>query len=126
MVGSNEDRGRSIRLGAEDCGWSSTGRVLGGRMIKRLGDTVCGVHYAQGDEERRFSLKTKVDDFFRFGLKTGGYSSCGLASKPLAQVFRFGPQNQQPRFGDLTHKFTMTISWFGPQNQVGYGLSVVS
>jgi hypothetical protein len=115
-----------MRLGAEDRRWSSTGRVLGGRMIERLGDTVCGVHCAQGDEERMFNLKTKVDDFFRFGLKTGGYSSCGLVSKPLTQVFQFGPQNQQLRFGDLAHKITMMISWFGPQNQVGYGLSFVS
>jgi hypothetical protein len=40
-----------------------------------------------------FSLKTKVDDSSRFGLKTDGYGSCGLASKPLARVSRFGPQN---------------------------------
>jgi hypothetical protein len=29
------------------------------------------------------------------------------------------------RFGDLGHKITTTVSWFGHQNQVGYGLSVV-
>jgi hypothetical protein len=29
------------------------------------------------------------------------------------------------RFGDLAHKITVTVSWFMPQNQVGYGLSVV-
>jgi hypothetical protein len=28
------------------------------------------------------------------------------------------------QFGDLAHKITATVSWFGPQNQVGYGLSV--
>jgi hypothetical protein len=54
MVGSNEDRGRSRRLGAEDRGWSSTGQVLGGQMIKRTGDAVRGPHCAQGDEERVF------------------------------------------------------------------------
>jgi hypothetical protein len=48
----------------------------------------------------------------------------GLASKPLGRVSRFGPQNRQPRFGDLGIKITMTVSWFGPQNQAGYGLSV--
>jgi hypothetical protein len=63
-----------------------------------------------------FSLKTKVDNFSRFGLKTGGYNSYGLASKPLTQVFRFVPQNQKLRFGDLTHKITPMVSWFGPQN----------
>jgi hypothetical protein len=31
-----------------------TGRVLGGRMIRRSGDTVCGLHRARGDEERGF------------------------------------------------------------------------
>jgi hypothetical protein len=33
-------------------------------------------------------------------------------------------QNQQLWFGDLGIKITATISWFGPQNHVGYGLSV--
>jgi hypothetical protein len=28
MAGSHEDQGRSRRLGAEDRGWSSTGRVM--------------------------------------------------------------------------------------------------
>jgi hypothetical protein len=31
-----------------------TGRVLGGRVIERSGSTVCGLHRARGDEERRF------------------------------------------------------------------------
>jgi hypothetical protein len=31
-----------------------TGRVFGGRIIGRLGDAVCGLHRAHGDEERRF------------------------------------------------------------------------
>jgi hypothetical protein len=54
----------------------------------------------------------------------GGYDSYGLASKPLAQVSLFGPQNRQLRFGDLAHKIITTVSWFEPQNQVGYGLSI--
>jgi hypothetical protein len=54
MVGSDEDRDRSRRLGAEDRRWSSTGRVLSGQMIERSGDAVCGLHRAQGDEERGF------------------------------------------------------------------------
>jgi hypothetical protein len=40
-------------------------------------------------------------------------------------VSRFGPQNRQLQFDDLGHKITTIVSWFGPQNQVGYGLSVV-
>jgi hypothetical protein len=39
-------------------------------------------------------------------------------------VFRFGPQNRQLRFGDLGLKIITTVSWFGPQNHVGFGLSV--
>jgi hypothetical protein len=31
-----------------------TGQVLGGWAIERSGGTVCGLHRAQGDEERRF------------------------------------------------------------------------
>jgi hypothetical protein len=54
MAGSDKDRGKSRRLGAENRGWSSIGRVLGGRTIKRSGDVMCGLHCAQGDEECRF------------------------------------------------------------------------
>jgi hypothetical protein len=46
MTDSDEDRGRSRRLDVEDRGLSNTGRVLGGRMIERLGDAVCGLHRA--------------------------------------------------------------------------------
>jgi hypothetical protein len=42
----------------------------------------------------------------------------------VARVSRFGPQNQQPRFGDLSIKITTTVSWFGTQNQAGFSLSV--
>jgi hypothetical protein len=31
-----------------------TGWVLGGRIIGRSSDTVCGLHRARGDEEREF------------------------------------------------------------------------
>jgi hypothetical protein len=54
MAGSDEDRGRSRRPSVEDWGWSSKGRVLGGQMIRRMSDTVCGLHRAQGDEECGF------------------------------------------------------------------------
>jgi hypothetical protein len=54
MVRNDEDRGRSRRPGAEDQGWSSTGRVFGGRTIGRSSYAVCGLHHACGDEECRF------------------------------------------------------------------------
>jgi hypothetical protein len=66
MAGSDEDHGGSRRPGAEDRGWSSTGRVLGGRMVKRSGDAMCSLHCVQGDEEHSFSW---------FGLKTKGDGS---------------------------------------------------
>jgi hypothetical protein len=64
----------------------------------------------QGARVSWFSLKTKVDDFSQFGLKISGYGSCGLAPKPLAQIFQFGPQNRQLRFDDLARKIIVTIS----------------
>jgi hypothetical protein len=54
MADSDEDRGRSRRDGAEDRGWSNTGRELSGRMIERSGDIVCDLHRAEGDEEHGF------------------------------------------------------------------------
>jgi hypothetical protein len=47
-----------------------------------------------------------------FGLKTTG------------SVSLFGPQNRWLRFGDLSLKINTMVSWFGTQNQVGYGLSI--
>jgi hypothetical protein len=35
MAGSDEDHVRSRRPGAEDRGWSSIGRILGGQRIRR-------------------------------------------------------------------------------------------
>jgi hypothetical protein len=45
VVGSDEDRGRSRRPGADEWGWSSTGRILGGRITERSADMVCGLHH---------------------------------------------------------------------------------
>jgi hypothetical protein len=86
-VGSDEDRGRSRRPGAEGQGWSGIGRVLRGWTVKRSSDIVCGLHHAPGDEEHDFlglaskpwpmvcqwfGLKTGGDSFLWFGIKTGG------------------------------------------------------
>jgi hypothetical protein len=62
--------------------------------------------------------------------------SPGLASKSAVGFF-FEPQNQGAGgffslalktgsygFGDLSLKITATVSWVGPQNQAGFGLSV--
>jgi hypothetical protein len=88
---------------------------------------VCSLYHAQGDEERGFfgwALKPRSTVCQWFSLKTTRMVSPGLTSKPVAQVFQFGSQNGQLRFGDLGLKITATVSWFEPQNYVDDGLSV--
>jgi hypothetical protein len=46
----------------QETGDNHTGRVLGGRAIGKSDDTVCGLHYARGDEEHEFP---------NLGIKTG-------------------------------------------------------
>jgi hypothetical protein len=89
MTDRDEDLGRSRRLDAEDQRWLSTSRILGGRTIRRSGNVVCGLHHAQGNEERGF---------------------LGLTSNPRSSVSQFEPQNWQLRFGDLCLKITVTVS----------------
>jgi hypothetical protein len=89
MVDSDEDRGMSKRLGAEDRRWSNTGQVLGGRTIERSGDIVYSLHHAQGDEECRF---------FGLASKPRSTVSPGLASKLVAMVLVVWPQNHSLGF----------------------------
>jgi hypothetical protein len=89
MPGSNEDRGRSSRLGAENWGWSSTGQVLDGRTIERSGDAVCGLHHAQGDKE---------GEFLGLASKLRSTVSPSLASKLVGMVLVFWPQNHSLGF----------------------------
>jgi hypothetical protein len=70
----------------------------------------------------------------RGGDKKRGFP--GLASKSVTTICHwfdlkttvtvswFGPQNQGRLFGDFGLKITTTVSWFEPQNQMGGGLSV--
>jgi hypothetical protein len=54
--------------------------------------------------------------------------TAGFLVEPQNQgrrISRFGPQNRQLWFGDVGLKVTAMVSWFRPQNQVGYDLSVV-
>jgi hypothetical protein len=61
-----------------------TGRVLGSRMIKRLGDAVCGLHRAHGDEEHVFlGSASKSRSTICLASKTLGQFVSVLASKPL-------------------------------------------
>jgi hypothetical protein len=89
MAGSDKDHGRSRRLGAEDRGWSSTCHVLGGWMIGRSGDAVCGLYHAHGDEER---------GFLGLASKPRLMVSPGLASKPVATVLVVWLQNHSLGF----------------------------
>jgi hypothetical protein len=50
LAGSDEDLGRNRKPSAEDQGCSSTGWVLGGRTIRRSGDTVFYEMYVTGIE----------------------------------------------------------------------------
>jgi hypothetical protein len=81
MAGSDEDRDRSRRPSAEDREWSSTGRVLGSQTIERSGDAMCGLHRAQGDEERWFFglvSKPRPMVYQWFDLKTTGSGFTGF------------------------------------------------
>jgi hypothetical protein len=78
MVGSDEDHGRSRKLGAKVRGWSSTGRVLSDQMIERSGDTVCDLHRAQGDEKHEFLGLASQQRSTIFSIWT---------SKPVATVW---------------------------------------
>jgi hypothetical protein len=62
--------------------------------------------------------------FLGLASKLGSTVSAGLTSKPMASGFLVCTQNRQLQFGELVLKITATVSWFGPQNQVGCGLSV--
>jgi hypothetical protein len=86
MVGSDEDRDRSRRPGAEDRGWSNTCWVLGGRTIERSDDAVCSLHHIQGDGERGFlGLASKLRSMVSpsLALKTDSYGLVIWASKSL-------------------------------------------
>jgi hypothetical protein len=116
-----------------------TGQILDGQTIGRSVDTVRGLYHAWRDEERMFlgwaskPWSTVCQWFF---LKTNGTVSPGLVSKLVATVspdlasklvvkgFLVWALKPTAQFGDLGLKITMTVSWFAPQNQASYGLSV--
>jgi hypothetical protein len=77
------------------------------------------------DGFHQFGLKTGGDGFSWFGLKTGGLVSWLSLKTKVVEGFPVWASNRQLWFGDLGLKITATVSWFGPQNQVGFGLSVV-
>jgi hypothetical protein len=135
MACSDEDRGRSRRPSAEDREWShrSGTRWPGGRVVSCA---VCTWHVetrstgflvGPQNQDRRFVSGLASKPLGRFspsGLKTGG-----------RRFLSVWPQNQGgggfSGFGLKTGSSGLVIwvskspvSWFGPQNQVGFGLSV--
>jgi hypothetical protein len=129
MAGSDEDRGRSRRLGAEGQGWSSRCRVFGGRTIERSGDTVCGLYRAQGDEIHEFlGLAPKPRSTVSPGLATKPVAtvSLSLASKPVATIHVVWPQNHSLGFFGLSLKIGKCglVIWptKSPQQFLGLGL----
>jgi hypothetical protein len=105
-----------------------TSQVLSAWMIERSGDVVWGLHCAQGDKECEFlSLATKPRSMICqwFDLKTTRTVSSGLVSKPVATGFPVWTSKLAATVWWFGLKIITTISWFGPQNQASYGLSVV-
>jgi hypothetical protein len=90
MTGSDEDHGGSRRPGAEDRGWSSTGRVLGDWTIEGSGDAVYAPYREQGDEEHEILglvSKPRLTVCQWFDLKITGASFLIWASKPTTTVW---------------------------------------
>jgi hypothetical protein len=84
-VDSDEDRGRSRRPAVKDRRWSSTSQILKDCTIERSCDAMCGMHRAEGDDERRFiGLASKLTSTI----------SPSLDSKSVASVSRFEHQNR--------------------------------
>jgi hypothetical protein len=86
-------------------------------MIERSADAICDLYRAQGDEEYKF---------LGLASKPRLMVSPDLALKPVASCFPVWAQIRQLRVDDLGLKITATVSWFVPQNHVGYDLSVAS
>jgi hypothetical protein len=75
----------------------------GGRFVSGLTSTT-------GTVFSGLALKSVVTIFSGLASKPVATVSPGLTSKLVAWVSRFGPQNQQLRFGDLGLKITATVS----------------
>jgi hypothetical protein len=85
-------------------------------MIRRSGDAVFSLHRTQGDDERGFLGLTS---------KPRSTVSPSLASKPVASDFPVWASKPVASDFPVWASKPAVAVWFGPQNQVGYGLSVV-
>jgi hypothetical protein len=83
-----------IRVGdlVQKAGDAHTGRILGGRTIRRSDDVVCGLHHARENNERGFLVEAQ---------NQGRQFVTGLASKPLGRFSPVCTQNRWRRFSPV-------------------------
>jgi hypothetical protein len=113
-----------------------TDQVLGGRTIRRSGDTMCSLHHARGDKERGFlgsTSKSRSTVYQWFDLKITGMVFSGLISKLVATIFSdLASKMVATVFTGLGSKPMTTVSpglpsksvvtfLVEPQNQAGFG-----
>jgi hypothetical protein len=103
--------------------WAATRIVAGvGDLVQRIRDDQAQVRYSvagqSGGRVTPCVIYTVHIETRRAGFLVEPQNQCW-------QVFLFGPQNRQLRFGDFSIKITAIISLFGPQNQARFGLLVV-
>jgi hypothetical protein len=106
MVASDKNHGRSRRPGAEDRGWSSTGRVLGVQTIKgRITPcAVCTMHKETRSASFLVEPPNQGRRFFDLGLKTGSSSLVIWASKSPLQFLGLGLKTMRASVYRLHHK----------------------
>jgi hypothetical protein len=116
--------------------WRAVMRIMAGvgDLVQRIMDGQAYVRYSMAGWSRDkvtpcevciMHEETMSAGFLVESQNKGRQFISGLSSKPLGWFSRLGAQNRQLRFSDLCLKITAVVSWFVPQNQVGYGLSVV-
>jgi hypothetical protein len=89
-------------------GYSAAGRS-GGRVTLCAVCTVHEVRVSWSTVCEWFAFNTTQTVCEWFGLKTTQTVFSSLTLKSVARVSRFGPQNRQLRFDDLSLKIIMTV-----------------
>jgi hypothetical protein len=103
--------------------WAATRIVVGVRdLVQRIRDDQAQVRYSVAGQSGGRVTPCAV---YTVHIETRSAGFLVEHQNQGRRVFRFGPQNQQLRFGDFGIKITAIISWFGPQNQARFGLLVV-
>jgi hypothetical protein len=116
--------------------WRVVTRIVAGvgDLVQRTGDDQAQVGYSMTRQSRGHVMlcavctvhkETKSASFLVWPRNQGGRFLLVWPQNWWLRVSQFGPQNWQLWFGDLGLKITVMVSWFGPQNQAGYDLSVM-